>query len=287
MKYVSEIYTRPALVTSETLAWQGVRVERYQLEAMELPPHYHEQHLLMLHQMDAPVLAQRQKGSQLQQAVFRTGDLGLYPGGEYGRVAWTGPADTIHLSIDGQHLERLARQGMDIGLFSLHDRFQFEDALLSELGRQLLNAVGTQHALGLLYVESLTNALCYHLIEHHATCQPRTEPGRRLPEAVLHRIDAYLEARADQPVTLDVLAGLANLSVFHFARLFKRTTGQSPYQYVIGWKIRQACQLLQADMASITDISDALGFNSSTQFSVAFKRAMGVSPRAFRRGQAR
>jgi AraC family transcriptional regulator len=259
MKYVSEIYTRPALVTSETLAWQGVRVERYQLEAMELPPHYHEQHLLMLHQMEAPVLAQRQKGSQLQQAVFRTGDLGLYPGGEYGRVAWTGPADTIHLSIDGQHLERLA----------------------------LLNAVGTQHALGLLYVESLTNALCYHLIEHHATCQPRTEPGRRLPEAVLHRIDAYLEARADQPVTLDVLAGLANLSVFHFARLFKRTTGQSPYQYVIGWKIRQACQLLRADMASITDISDALGFNSSTQFSVAFKRAMGVSPRDFRRGQAR
>ena len=283
MKYASEIYTRPALVTSEALAWRGLRVDHYKLEAMELPPHFHQHHLLLLYEMALPVSGHRKQGSQEQQAVFRVGDVGLYPGGEYGHVSWDGPTNTIHLSIDDQHLENVARQGMDLTHFGLRDNFRFNDGLLSQVGRQLLGAVGTQHALGLLYVESLTNVLCHHLIEHHATYEQRIGNGRRLPGPVLARIDAYLEANMDQPVTLETLAGLANLSVFHFARLFKLTTGTSPYQYVISWKIRQARHLLRADSAPIAEISDALGFATPAHFSTAFKRSMGVSPREFQR----
>ena len=284
MKYVSDIYARPALITSATLAWKGLRVERYQLDAMEIPAHYHEQHLVLLYQNDTSVTARRQQGSRVEEATFRPGDIGLYPGGEYGNIAWNGPTDTIHLYLDNQHLEELARRGMDLTHFNLSDRFRFEDKLLSQLGRQLLGAVHTQHALGLLYVESLTNALCYHLIEYHATYERRVTSGRRLAGSVLARIDGYLEAYADQPVTLETLAGLANLSVFHFSRLFKLTTGMTPYHYVLSWKIRQARQLLRADNASVADVSDALGFASSAHFSVAFKRITGSSPRAFQQG---
>jgi len=281
MKYVSEIYAQPALVTSETLAWQGVRVERHQLGAMELPPHYHEHHLLLLHQMPDPIRVHRKKGSHVQQGLLRQGDLGLYPSGEYDRVAWDGFADTIHVHVDNRYLETLAHQNLDRVRFNLEDRFQFNDALLYQLGQQLLVAVGTQHTLGLLYIESLTNALCYHLIENYATHERRPAPDRRLPDSVLNRIDAYLEVHADELVTLKALADLAHLSVFHFTRLFRQTTGVTPYQYVIRWKIRRALQMLKADEASIAVISDALGFASPGHFSAAFKRAVGMSPRAF------
>ena len=101
---------------------------------------------------------------------------------------------------------------------------------------------------------------------------------------MLSRIDAYLEACCEQTITLEALAGLANLSVFHFARRFKLTTGLSPYQYVISWKIKRARQLLRVGDKPIADISDELGFASPTHFSAAFKRAVGQSPREFQRG---
>ena len=281
MLYDSDLYARPALVSSAPQAWPGLRVERHQLGAMQLPAHYHQHHLLILHQHAAPVTTRRQQGSRVEEAVFRLGDVGLYPGGEYGTVAWNGPTDTIHLYLDDQHLENLARQSLDLTRFSLADQFRFQDPLLDQLGRQLLSAVGAQHELGRLYVESLTTALSYHLIRHYATYERRVVTGARLPSPVLARIDAYLEAHADGPITLETLAGLANLSVFHFARRFKLTTGTSPYQYVLGWKIRRAQHLLRRGSAPVAAIGDALGFATPAHFSVAFKRVVGQSPREY------
>ncbi|MBC3787657.1 helix-turn-helix transcriptional regulator [Spirosoma utsteinense] len=283
MTYDSEMYSRPALVTSASLAWQGLRVERYQLDAMELPPHRHDHHLLLLYQAP-PVTVRRQQGSRVQQAVFQPGNLGLYPGGEYDRVSWNGPTDTIHLYLDNQQLEDKARRDMDLSRFYLGDQFRFDDGLLNALGQQLLSAVGTSHTLGWLYVESLINTLCFHLIEHYGRYERRPVTTGRLPNAALNRIDAYLEAYADQFITLDTLAGLANLSVFHFTRLFKHAIGVSPYQYVLDWKIRRARQLLRANDTSINSVSDALGFSSPAHFSVAFKRNVGMSPSQFQRG---
>lgn len=282
MNYAAEVYAQPALVSSQELAWRGIQVEHYRLAAAQLPPHHHAHHLLLLYQ--APVAVRRQLGTRVQEARFQAGDLGLYPGGEYGPVAWNAPIDNVHLCLDALHLEQLARQGMDLTHFALRDRFRFDDPLPGQLGRQLLSAVGTHHALGLLYVESLTTALCHHLIEHHAAYERRVATGGRLPGPVLARIDAYLEAHAAEVITLEALAGLAHLSVFHFARRFKQTTQVSPYQYVLSWKIRRAQHLLRAGAMPIAGIGEALGFASLAHFSAAFKRVVGVSPRAFQWG---
>jgi AraC family transcriptional regulator len=281
----AELYGQPALETSAPHAWPGLQVERYQLEATELPAHFHAQHLLILHQGSQPVRSSRRHGSQVEEGVFSYGEAGLYPGGDYGPLAWDGPADVIHVHLDAPALETRARQGMDLAYFALRDRFQFEDALLLQLGRQLLTAADAAHGLGRLYAESLANTLSYHLIEHHATYERRVaNSGPRLPAAVLARIDAYLEAHAEQLITLEALAELANLSVFHFARRFKLTTGRPPYQYVLDCKIRRARQLLAADSQPVAAISDALGFASPAHFAAAFKRATGQSPRQFQRG---
>jgi len=283
MKHPSENYGALPLVSSADLAWQGVQVEQYRLGPMALPAHYHQHHLLLLYQSDEPTTIRRRNGTLEEQAQFKAGDLSLCPSGEYGPVTGEG-ATTIHLQIDDAHLAQVARQGLDLAHFRLRDEFRFEDPFLTQLGRQLLAAAGSRHALGLLYVESLTNTLCHHLIEHHATAAPRLAAGRALSGAVLSRIDAYLEANVEAPVTLETLAGLANLSVFHFARLFKQARGVSPYQYVLNGKIRRAQQLLRDGELALTDISDALGFATPGSFSAAFKRAVGQSPRDFQRG---
>jgi len=282
--YTSELYDLPAVETSAAQAWPGLRVERYQLAPGGVPAHFHAQHLLLIHQAAQAVRSHRPNGNRVEEGLFRHGDVGLYPAGEYGPSAWDGPADVIHVHLDPEWLETRARQSLDLVRFNLRERFQFEDGLLPALGRQLLAAAGREHALGQLYAESLANTLGYHLIEHHATYERRiVGTAARLSAAVLARIDSYVEASAEQTITLAALADLANLSVFHFARRFKLTTGRSPYQYVLDWKIKRACQLLRAGELPLATISDALGFASPAHFSAAFKRAVGQSPREFQR----
>jgi AraC family transcriptional regulator len=253
---------------------------------MALPAHCHEQHLLLVHQGAQPVVASRRSGARVETDYYQRGDVGLYPGGEYGPFEWNGPVDIVQVHLNAQVLEDRARRDLDLTHFALRERFRCEDGLLAQVGQLLLAAAGGAHTLGQLYAESLATTLSYHLIEHHATFERRPAgPHRaRLSGAVLARLDAYLEAHAEQPIKLEVLAGLANLSVFHFARCFKQTTGLAPYQYVLNWKIRRARALLRAGELPVAAIGDALGFASPAHFATAFKRATGQSPRNFQRG---
>jgi AraC family transcriptional regulator len=277
------LYGRPAVEASATQS--ELRVERYQLEAMQVPAHAHAEHLLLLHQGQQPVVSHRRSGSRVEEDLFHFGDGGLYPAGEYGPIGWDGPADVIHLHLSPTLLEDRARQGLDLTHFALRDHFRLEDGLLTHLGRQLLAATGAGHALGQLYAESLAAALSLHLIAHYASYERRiATDGARLPGVVLARIDAYIEAVAEQPITLAALAELAHLSVFHFARRFKHTTGRTPYQYVLDWKITRARQLLRDSEQPVAAIGEALGFASPAHFAAAFKRVVGQSPRAFQQG---
>jgi AraC-like DNA-binding protein len=116
--------------------------------------------------------------------------------------------------------------------------------------------------------------------------QPASQPAlavheRRVTELV-RRID---ESPADA-YSLDALAQAADLSPFHFARIFQRLTGCSPHQYVLRTRLQHAAGRLAARSAKVLDIALDSGFGDVSNFNHAFKREFGVSPRAFaeRRG---
>ena len=286
MRYITESLHTTPLGSSAAFPGRGMQVEQIPLEAGALPAQYHPYHLLMLYQADGPYAVRRRGKPGAGEVVYHTGDLSLYPSGDCPvTVDWTTPSDHIYLTVAPEYLQRLAGPDRDLTQVALCERGKFDDPLLRHLSRQLLAATGSRHALGLLYAESLTTALGYHLLEYHATTrQPHRQPPR-LAGPVLARIEAYLEAHTEASVTLETLADLANLSVFHFARLFKQTTGVPPYQYVLHWKMQRARQLLRRHGASVATISDALGFASVVTFVAAFRRAVGCTPQQFQRGQ--
>jgi len=71
------------------------------------------------------------------------------------------------------------------------------------------------------------------------------------------------------------------MSPYHFARRFKQTTGKSPHQYILGLRIEQAKQQLLRG-ASLSQITEQLGFADQSHLSRSFKRVTGISPQAFR-----
>ncbi|AKQ68337.1 L-rhamnose operon transcriptional activator RhaR [Myxococcus hansupus] len=104
-----------------------------------------------------------------------------------------------------------------------------------------------------------------------------TRNRRQAVEAAL-----FLEERADAPLSLEELAAMTGLSPFHFLRVFRRVLGVTPHQYLVHLRLRRAARLLSTD-APITRIAYDVGFGDLSNFVRTFRRAAGVSPRAFRK----
>jgi AraC-like DNA-binding protein len=82
-------------------------------------------------------------------------------------------------------------------------------------------------------------------------------------------------------ISLEELASVCHISVFHFSRIFRQFTGYSPYHYLQLVRLRQAAYLLQTNLP-VADVAFSSGFNSVDYFSAAFKKKFRLSPTAYR-----
>lgn len=100
----------------------------------------------------------------------------------------------------------------------------------------------------------------------------------------LARIKGLMLEHIEGQLNLAQLAADAALSKYHFAKLFRIQTGQSPIHYFIELKMQQACYRLDTSRASIKQVALSLGYEDAYYFSRLFKKIMGVSPGRYRAG---
>jgi len=104
------------------------------------------------------------------------------------------------------------------------------------------------------------------------------EPLYEKIEMAKRHIAEHLSA----PMQLDDLAGLADLSRFHFARLFKQHTGMPPMTYVRKLRIAKAKELLRQKNLRVGEVGAHVGFPDIHHFTAAFKKETGHPPSAYR-----
>jgi len=92
----------------------------------------------------------------------------------------------------------------------------------------------------------------------------------------------WIDAHSHQQIDLEDAAGQADISPFHFLRLFGSVLGVTPHQYLVRSRLRHAARLLADDEKSVTDVAYDVGFGDLSNFVRTFHRAAGVSPRRFR-----
>jgi AraC family transcriptional regulator len=135
---------------------------------------------------------------------------------------------------------------------------------------------------GRLAAESLANVLAVRLLRHVlAPHQPTRRRDGTLPQAKLRAIVEYVEGHLDTSPTLEQMAAIARLSVYHFARQFRRATGLPPHQFVIARRVERAKQLLHGGLP-LAEVAASAGFSAQSQFAYHFKRLVGVTPGQFR-----
>lgn len=95
-------------------------------------------------------------------------------------------------------------------------------------------------------------------------------------------VRAYIDRHYAKPLTVAHLAHRAGRSPFHFIRAFRAECGLTPHQYLRERRLARARELLVTTPLPVTEICDAVGFQSLGSFSALFRRLTGESPAAYR-----
>jgi AraC family transcriptional regulator len=147
---------------------------------------------------------------------------------------------------------------------------------------------------GELYAESLANALAVHLLRQHSSLGEKakrkiaSEPKPSgLPARQLRRALDYIGDNLASDLSLEEMAGAANLSPYHFARLFKESTGLPPHQYVIRERVERAKGLLAGTDRPVGEVARLCGFATQSHLARHFGRLVGATPARFRRETTR
>lgn len=94
----------------------------------------------------------------------------------------------------------------------------------------------------------------------------------------------YIDQNYHTEVTLEQLAKIAKMNPRYLCRVFKEITSLSPIDYVINYRIEQACRLLSSTKMSVLDVALECGFNDCSYFIRTFKQRKRLSPLQYRNG---
>lgn len=109
------------------------------------------------------------------------------------------------------------------------------------------------------------------------------------PESHSYRLEqikavlSYIERHYAQSVTLGDLAEVAGMNPRYFCRAFREITHQTPIDYLISYRIEQACARLSSPEPPVMDVALECGFNDHSYFSRSFKRIKGLAPSEYRK----
>jgi AraC family transcriptional regulator len=189
-------------------------------------------------------------------------------GGDYAGLVLFVPKDTLSFA-----LAESGRAGA-----TLIERCQGRDPGLMALARSLERQAAGRFADGPLAWEEATTAVVQRLIDAHLSDRPRPLRGRLDAHALLC-VSEYVQDNLDRAFSVQDLADIAKRSRSHFPRLFRRTTGLSPYNYVLKARLHSARALLQDGRLPIAEVALRTGFADQSHLCNWIKRAYGGSPR--------
>jgi len=169
---------------------------------------------------------------------------------------------------------------LDSDRIELVEQRRSTDPTLRHIAMALLTGIQTADALDRMYGEALSTALAIHLLrEYGATVlEPKRQYGG-LPREKLARAVEYIQDQLVTDLTVSGIAKAVYMSPYHFTRLFKESTGQSPYQYVVDARVRKAKELLTTGKFTISEAARQVGFVDQSHLTRHFKRVFGLPPK--------
>ena len=231
--------------------------------------------VLMFNMSPVQGLRQTRQGRSFVSDMLH-GEMTLMPHGVPSQWWWNSTCDRLDVIVSPEVFG-------DGSSLNVVDRYVFRDSEMEAICRRLYQKLSLNGRPQRLYVESQLMRLAVLLLDRHSTASlaARIPPPGSLTRNQARRVLDYIESNLSHELTLRELAGIAHLSLHHFARLFKRTIGVAPYRYVLERRVERAKVMLRTANASLADISLSVGFDSQSHFTSVFGRMVGATPTEF------
>ena len=153
------------------------------------------------------------------------------------------------------------------------------DELMNAVSRFLgsLSARGDRRVLAPLHLQEMV----YWMLQgEHGVRLSRLAAYQAEGSPVAAALD-YIATHLAEPLTVEILAAQVCLSPSAFSRLFRETTGRSPYQYVKETRLERARQFFDEGRHGVADVSRSVGYLSVSHFIKGFRSRFGATPGAY------
>jgi AraC family transcriptional regulator len=269
---------------SAPLGWDGVRVRGYQYAALDVPIPGLQDYMVVVYQDGATPMNRRCTGDWRTEQVA-PGSISMLTHAAQSHWRWTEEIEVMHLYLSAGAVADVAAQAYDrhISDVELRDVLRTEDAVLSGIAACLALESRNSGLGGRLYVESLKNQACIHMLRNYANVIFR-EPTSygRLTRAQCRVLIQYVDENFHQNISLADLAGVVQLSVFHFLRKFRTEFGCPPHAYVMRRRIEHAKRQLARRDIPLKVVAADCGFSDQSHMTRLFRRLLGTTPAEYR-----
>jgi AraC family transcriptional regulator len=220
------------------------------------------------------------KRSALETFDYAAGDLALCDRhvGE-----WVGLMNVSHLQLGISDAALMACSDGAYGEVELRASRKFADSRLRALVAAARAEMVAGFPSGRLFLDSVEQAMAVALVKDHAVRHRPVQIYRGgLGSARLRRIKELVHAKMEDDLSLDEMAQSVGLSTAHFARMFRKSTGETPHQFVLRQKVERAKAMLRSPGARVLDVAVACGFRTQQHFAKVFRDACGIRPTEYR-----
>jgi AraC family transcriptional regulator len=196
---------------------------------------------------------------------------------------WVGLMNVPHLQLGISDATLMASSDGAYGEVELRASRKFANPRLSALVAAVHAEMVAGFPSGRLFLDSVEQAMAVALVNGHAVRHRPVQLYRGgLGSARLRRITELVHAKMEDDLSLDEMAQSVGLSTAHFARMFRKSTGQTPHQFVLRQRLERAKAMLRAPHARVLDVAVACGFKTQQHFAQVFRDVCGVSPTEYR-----
>ncbi|NDJ17937.1 helix-turn-helix domain-containing protein [Myxacorys almedinensis] len=279
----SPLLPQPSIFASN--GWSHLHLEVFHQPEFEIAEHQHTMHVIAYSPIsaDLPASSTGERWLDDQWCCERRhqGDVAIIPAGVAHRCNWNTSVQFVILAIEPILLQQVGQDWVEGDRIELIPQFMNQpDSLIQGMISTLRDELQCNKIASNLLIDSLKTTLAIHLLRNYCTVQPRfSNHSNGLSRSTLQRVTEYIHAHLHQDLRLVELSAIAQLSPYHFLRLFKQQLKITPHQYILQCRIEQAKYLLQHSELSLAEIAIRVGFCDQSHLTRSFKRIVGVTPK--------
>jgi AraC family transcriptional regulator len=262
----------------------GVAIKAYCGAQGDGPAAASDKHILVMGSKRPSRFEMRRGVNQRVSYIRQPGSLSLIPAGQYPMIRAETDFSLVACAFDSKLVNTLKTE-MEQPEGDLRLQTNIDDPAARYLMTLLTAGANAGSTTERLFTEHLTQALAVRML--FLGNQPKPPSNNictyGLPRHVLRRVIERMHI-FDSDLSLQALANESGYSRVHFVRMFRAATGYSPHNYLLNLKLERVRELLKTPAKSLIDIALDCGFSSHSHMTRLFRKMVGVTPSAYRRG---